>query len=262
MAYIMEAAIEASRLEEQVFQTNYSIVDELKGFRFKPDERVMDAGCGTGVLSRYLVEHFGVRSVDALDVSDLRLKQASKLLGPATRDAIRFHRQDLDLLDSRFHGRYDTVICRFVIEHAEAPERILAELRKALRPGGRLIVIELDGVFINLHSANAKLNRFMTKLRKHLTFDLEIGRKVPGMLKRAGFSGIEWDARLLACRGESLREEYGNTVKRFAGINAFLLKLFKTQAKCDEFRALYLEEMLKEENTCVFTKYVVSGVKA
>jgi ubiquinone/menaquinone biosynthesis C-methylase UbiE len=262
MPYIMEAEIEASRLEEQAFQSNYSIVDELKGFEFRRDERIMDAGCGTGVLSRYLVEQLGVRQVDAIDSSDLRLKQAMKFLGPVSREAVQFYRKNLDRLDPKFFGRYDTVICRFVVEHSDHPDRIFTELRKTLKPGGRLIVIELDGVFINLHSENSKLNRYMNRLKKNLAFDLEIGRKVPCLMKRAGFSEITWDARLLACRGERLREEYENSVKRFSGINAFLLKLFKTQKRCDDFRHLYLDEMLKEENTLVFTKYICVGVNA
>ena len=54
--YSMESIVEASRLEEQAYCGNYSIETEFRDFRFDPDEVVMDAGCGTGVLSRYIVE--------------------------------------------------------------------------------------------------------------------------------------------------------------------------------------------------------------
>jgi SAM-dependent methyltransferase len=260
MSYVMEAAIEAERLERQARQGNYSIVEELKAFRFRPNERVLDAGCGTGVHARYLVEGFGLRCVDGMDASELRLRQATELLDARTREAMRFHRQDLASIDPSFHARYDTVICRYVIEHVPDPVRVLRELRKTLRPGGRLIVIELDGVFVNLHSGNERFNRDLAKVRSRFDFDPEIGRKVPGHLKRAGFSGIEWDAKLLTFRGETLREEYENNVRRFAAIEPFLLKVFGSKRRADAFRDLYLSEMMKEENVTAFSKWIVTAM--
>src|SRR4051794_2212243 len=123
MTYSLEATIEAERLEEQVYQTNYSIEDELSGFRFDAKERVMDAGCGTGVLSRYLIERRGLKQIDALDFSDLRLRQGTQLLDAKTRSAIRFRRQDLSQIDADFKGVFDTILCRYVIEHTADPAR-------------------------------------------------------------------------------------------------------------------------------------------
>lgn len=255
--YILEAEIEAGRLEKQANLSNYSVENDLRRFRFSPDEKILDAGCGSGVLSRYLVEKRGVKNVDAMDFSDMRLKQASRLAGDSP--SIHFHRQDLAHLESDFHNRYDTIICRYVIEHSEHPSRILTELRKALKPGGRLIIIEADGVFFNLYTPNETFNAYMAEFKSKLRFDLEIGRKVPDLMKSAGLTDLRWEAELMCFKGKSLEEEYENTKLRFAASRPVMVEILGSTEKCDDFQRLYLQEMMKEENTLVFTKYICSG---
>lgn len=258
----MEARIEAERLEEQVHQGNYSLEEEFADLQFKPDERVMDAGCGTGVLARFLARRYGVQEIDGLDFSDLRIRQARELLDPDLKETIRFHQQDLARLDARFHGGYDAVISRFVIEHVPEPEGMLVELRKALKPGGRLIVIEMDGVFLNLSSENPVFKAYMKELESKFSFDLRIGRRVPALMKRAGFSRIDWNPSLLVCKGERLVEEKVNTEKRFSAVAPFLTEVLGSIERFEDFRRLYLEEMLVEGNTLVFSKFVCSGIRA
>ena len=257
--YSLESAAEASRLEEQAYRDNYSIENEFRNFSFDPDERVMDAGCGTGVLSRYLVEHFGVKHVEALDYSDLRLKQARDLLKGKSKKAIHFMQQDLSQLDPRFYGKYDTVICRYVIEHMAEPLLALQGLQKALKKNGRLIVVELDGVFTNLYSENVLFNHYLEEFKRKIHFDLNIGKKVPNYLKRVGLSHIEWDVTLIKCQGKTLQEERENTVQRFRSLRDFFTEIFGQAEKSDEFMQLYLEEMGRPENTLVFNKYICTG---
>jgi ArsR family transcriptional regulator len=38
---------------------------------------------------------------------------------------------------------FDVVTCNWVVEHLEAPAAVLAEVKRVLRPGGRLIIIDL-----------------------------------------------------------------------------------------------------------------------
>lgn len=257
--YSLEAAIEAARLEEQAYRGNYSIETEFSNLSFDPSEIVMDAGCGTGVLSRYLYDHFKVEHIDALDYSELRLKQAKNLLkGPAKR-AIHFHQQNLNDLDPKFYGKYDTVICRYVIEHMETPIQTLENLRKALKKNGRLIIVELDGVFINLYSDHTKLNSYLDELKRKMRFDMNIGKKVPNYLKHIGLSKIEWSVSLIDCQGKNMVEERENTEKRFVALKDYLIGIFGDQKRSEEFQRLYLEEMDKPENTLVFTKYICIG---
>jgi len=259
MQYPLEDLVEAKRLEEQVHQINYSLIDELNHFHFEKNEYVLDAGCGTGVLSRHLVNHFGIRNIDSFDFSDMRIEQGRRLLNQHEKAAIHFYRQDLNQIDPQFHQKYDTVICRYVVEYASDPLHLITELKKTLKPGGRLIIIELDGVFVNLYSANHRLNEYLKELKQTLPFDLEIGRKIPSLMKEAGFMSLEWDATLLSCKGKALEEEYQNNVIRFSAVGNRIASLLGSLERGEEFRKLYLEEMKKDTSTSVFTKYICIG---
>ncbi|MBU6506744.1 MAG: methyltransferase domain-containing protein [Alphaproteobacteria bacterium] len=102
----------------------------------KPGERVVDTGCGCGALALALAKAVGPQGrVLGIDVSPAMLAVARHLTPPEARaefveaDATTyaFPRAGFDLLASR-HG---------VMFFAD-PERAFANLRTALKPGGRL----------------------------------------------------------------------------------------------------------------------------
>lgn len=259
MSYSMEAEIEATRLEEQVFQINYLLSEELKPFTFTPNERVLDAGCGTGVLSRYLMTALNVKQIEGIDGSELRIRQAQNILKSKGLSGIRFSVQNLNQIDPQFYNTYDTVICRYVLEHVEDPVHILKELKKTLKPQGRIIVIDLDGVFVNLQSDNVLFQKYMNRFKSRVKFDLNIGSKLPLLMKQAGFANIKWNVELLCCKGDSLLQEKENTEKRFSAFANHYQSVFDTFEEFMEFQNVYLSEMMKPENTLVFNKYLCSG---
>ncbi len=260
MGYSMEAEIEASRLEEQVYQLNYSLRNEMSHFTFNKNETVLDVGCGTGVLSRYLVNNFNVSQVIGVDSSDMRLAQAKKLIKSEREiNSITFERSDLMNLNPVFHKKFDTVVARYVLEHLENSEKAILEIKKVLKNNGRIIIVELDGVFINLYTENNKLNTYMNEIRKKFKMDLEIGKKLPSMLKRLGFKEIQWNVDLVCCKNQRLAEEVANTEKRFTGAKFFFQELLGSESKFEEFRDLYLDEMKKNENPLLFNKYYIEA---
>lgn len=101
-------------------------------------KRVLDAGCGAGLITRALARR-GARVV-ALDFAFARLRFLQRQLGageivlPAQADLLR-----LPLPPASF----DVVVCTQVLEHlplAEARQALLASLIRLLVPGGRLLL--------------------------------------------------------------------------------------------------------------------------
>ncbi len=259
MNYSMNAIIEAERLEEQIHHSNYQLSSELDGLPFFNGAKFFDAGCGTGVVSKYLSKQYPASTFDAVDCSDLRIGQAKKIASDHNFNRIYFQTEDLNNIHSKFHGNYDFAISRFVIEHVSDPLAVLAEIKKTLRPGGKLIIIELDGVFFNLYSDNQQLNDYLETIKKNVGFDLFIGRKVPNMFKKIGLSNINWRSMLMECRGDNLIHEYHNTKQRLIAAAPLLGSILQSTQKYDHFVQLYLKEMMKKENTLVFTKYICEG---
>lgn len=98
---------------------------------------IVEFGCGTG---RNLVffAHHGARSVTGLDLSDGMLAKA------AARDA-SFHliRQDLLAPVPLPDASADLVLFCLVLEHIDTTAIPLGEARRLLRPGGKIVVIEI-----------------------------------------------------------------------------------------------------------------------
>ncbi len=99
-----------------------------------PGARVLDAGCGASVFPHYLAER-GFRTT-ALDREP---DPGSEVRAGAGRPA--YVAGDLRSLPLA-SGRFDAVFCISVLEHLPEREgaRALAELRRVLRPGGRLLL--------------------------------------------------------------------------------------------------------------------------
>ncbi len=103
----------------------------------RPGERALDLGCGTGRWSRFF-QHYGVRTV-GIDIGICALHWA-RILSPAGQWAL----MALPALGFR-SGSFDWAISVTVLQHLpyEAQEHTLREVGRLLRPGGRMIALEL-----------------------------------------------------------------------------------------------------------------------
>jgi len=100
-----------------------------------PGDRVLDACCGTGDLAVACVRAGG--RVTGLDFSERMLERARAKSGAVEwvqGDALALPFED---------GSFDAATVGFGVRNLEGLERGLAELRRALRPGGRLGVLEI-----------------------------------------------------------------------------------------------------------------------
>lgn len=106
-----------------------------------PGESVLDVGCGSGALDRLFADRYGVGcKLVATDVNPFLLREAERLAVEAGNGAaIRFQRANAEALpfaDDSFAAAFSVT----VLEECDA-DRALAELRRVVRPGGRVGVI-------------------------------------------------------------------------------------------------------------------------
>jgi ubiquinone/menaquinone biosynthesis C-methylase UbiE len=103
-----------------------------------PTSTVGDLGCGSGHLAQLLAPH--VAHVIAVDASAEMLATARERL--ATFPNVEVRMSDLERLPVET-ASLDIGICSLVLHYIADPSRVLAEAYRAIRPGGRLIVIDM-----------------------------------------------------------------------------------------------------------------------
>ena len=96
-------------------------------------KRVLDMGCGTGVMSRWLAEQ-GAASVLGTDISERMLEKAMAQPHPKIK-YLRSAAEDLDFPD----GSFDLVTSSLMFHYVEDLRSLLARIRRWLVPGGRLV---------------------------------------------------------------------------------------------------------------------------
>ena len=103
----------------------------------KPGDRVIDVGCGCGATTIDFAARVGPSGeVLGLDISEPMLARARERA--AQNLVVRFERADATVYDFEPNGA-DLVASRFGVMFFADPARSFANLRKGLKPGGRLV---------------------------------------------------------------------------------------------------------------------------
>lgn len=105
----------------------------------RKDIRILDAGCGTGVGTEYLVHLNPLAKVTGIDISSGTLQVAQERCRRSKADRVEF--KQLSLYDvGQLPGEFDLINCVGVLHHLEDPLRAIQNLALKLAPGGLLHV--------------------------------------------------------------------------------------------------------------------------
>ncbi len=160
----------------------YSLLGEVRG------RRVLDAGCGPGSYTEWLVEH-GAR-VLALDASPSMIELAKQRL----RGAAELRQADLnEPLDFIGASSHDVVLCALVLDYVRDWERLFADFHRILDKGGRLVFSVHHPFFLDLKvKVDVKDNYFSTQQVEEDW--LAFGLKIPAYRRPLGaMSSALWE---------------------------------------------------------------------
>jgi ubiquinone/menaquinone biosynthesis C-methylase UbiE len=111
------------------------------GFDVRGCKRILDAGCGNGRYSQFLLsEADGDAWITGFDYSQQMLRRARKRL---QNERVAHVAADLTRLPYQ-DACFDAIVCGWVLEHLPDPRPGLQELARVLRPGGKLLLLATE----------------------------------------------------------------------------------------------------------------------
>jgi FkbM family methyltransferase len=166
----------ASRGRERVFRER-----QVDLARIAPGETVLDVGCGTGTLAIAAARRAGQGVVHGVDPSPELVARARK---KARRAGVEVaftvaSGEELPLADASF----DVVLSTLVFHHLshDALRASVAQIRRVLKPGGRLLAVDIGGPQDNRRTMHGPRG-------VHVAFDLA---GIASRLPRLGLEEIE-----------------------------------------------------------------------
>lgn len=134
------AALDWDRLRDELFGRRLDLF--VAAGLIDPESRIGDLGCGTGRLAEALSPF--VAQVVAVDGSAEMLEAAEKRLAGAAAGCgnVDLRRGELEALPID-DASLDAAVLALALHHSAEPARVFAEAARVLRPGGRLLVLDM-----------------------------------------------------------------------------------------------------------------------
>lgn len=178
---------EAQRLYEQA-----EILGDIihAGTRFPAGSKVLEAGCGVGAQTRLLLKHSPEADYTCIDISEKSLATARRLKEQAEFDRVTFQQEDITR-QSFADETFDHIFVCFVLEHLGDPVAALVELKRVLKTGGTLTIIEGDHGSCFWHPETPPSVAAWCGLiaaQRTLGHDPNIGRRLAPLLTEAGLA--------------------------------------------------------------------------
>lgn len=160
---------------------------------------VLEAGCGVGAQTLPLARNNPAANITSIDISAESVRAAKTTVAAAGFRNVEFRQADIFDLPFEPHS-FDHVFLCFVLEHLARPVDALMRLKRMVRPGGTLTVIEGDHGSTYFHPDSAAAHaaiRCQIDLQAAAGGNALIGRQLYPLLTGAGLGAVQVSPRMV-----------------------------------------------------------------
>lgn len=166
---------------------------------YRAGSRVLEAGCGVGAQTVTLAGNSPNATFTSIDISGDSIADAKKAVEYAGLSNVQF--LEADIFDLNFEPEsFDHVFVCHVLEHLSRPDKALAILKRLIKVGGTITVIEGDHgsayFYPDSEPAHTAI-QCLVELQRRAGGNALIGRELYPLLRKAGFNSIHVSPRIV-----------------------------------------------------------------
>jgi ubiquinone/menaquinone biosynthesis C-methylase UbiE len=189
-----------TREHERLHDQAGALVDLLHSDTAYPHgSNVLEVGCGVGAQTVTLAARSPDAQFTSIDVSEESIGKARRAVDLAGLTNVAFQQANVFALPFETE-MFDHVFVCFVLEHLSEPLEALAILKRQLKAGGTITVIEGDHGSAYFHpnstAAQAAID-CLVKLQREAGGNALIGREIYPLLVEAGFDEVHVSPRVI-----------------------------------------------------------------
>lgn len=181
---------------------------------------VLEAGCGVGAQTVSLARNSPRATFTSVDISESSVAVAKARVTGEGFTNVQF--RQADIFDLPFDpASFDHIFVCFVLEHLSRPAEALLALKRVLKRGGTITVIEGDHGSAYFHPDSEAAQgaiRCLIELQRRGGGNGEIGRELRPLLTRAGYGGISVSPRMVYADAGKPEMVEGFTRKTFTAM--------------------------------------------
>jgi ubiquinone/menaquinone biosynthesis C-methylase UbiE len=122
--------------------TNKSFMDFVE---FRKTHRILELGSGLGILAEKISHQLTTGKVTGIEISEAQLAKC-----PSETHRLNYILGDVHRLPLE-NNSFNTIYCRYILEHVSDPVQVLREARRVLKPGGKIYIQENSILLLEMY---------------------------------------------------------------------------------------------------------------